>query len=234
MSKSGRKKNKKIRAKVVASRLEHQAQRERTKVAREVNKLQQLAAAGDINPHLQPVIQQVELLRQGHNSCIEAFNSNFASYGNAIQHMDTGLGAIMLVLDDLVAGGAENVTRRADSLEHGQGVYWEAYIALHLKKVAEKIEASKLQLTTPEPNGSDAGDVIFGGNTSHEAQPELSSAEDRGPSDRGEGERAGGDAQDPLPADASAGGDHAYDQRHESVARPGRAELRQPPNEVAT
>lgn len=176
MSRNGQKRtNRKLRSSVVAKRLESQVRKERTKVAKEITKLQQLAA-GDHDPHIQQLNANIQELLKGHNAAVSGFNQNFLAYSKAIQHIDVRIGALMLVIDDLVKGGVADVTRK----EEGGGVHWEAYIKHHINKLKEQLEAQAAQQAAEAPTDDESalaqpGDVVFGGDD-HEVQPEQPSA----------------------------------------------------------
>lgn len=100
------------------------------------------------------------------------------------QHLDARVGAQFLVLDDLIKGGFDNVTRvndlpgNAPERALGPGINWEAYIKFHLQKAKEAMEALTAQerqqilitpedADAPEPTESEGMDVIFGGDQEH-------------------------------------------------------------------
>lgn len=162
--------------------LARQQAKERVKVAEHIHKLQQLDA-GDKNPHLQELKQQLQLVVNGHNDLVNAYNSNWAGFGNSIQHLDSRVGAIALVLDDLMRGGLENVSKlssiEAPTPDHPTvgGVHWPGYIKMYLKQVEAELALLKEQhssaapqaepfdpLITPTPEELEhSGDVVFGG-----------------------------------------------------------------------
>lgn len=167
--------------------LARQQAKERAKVAQEIHKLQQLDA-GDKNPHVQEVKQQLALVVKGHNELVEAYNRNWQGFGQSIQHLDSRVGAMSLVLDDIVRGGIENVTKLSpvdlglhEAAEHPTvgGVHWPGYIKMYLKQVEAELallkdkHASEAQQTepfdpliTPEDDAdesADYSDVTFGG-----------------------------------------------------------------------
>lgn len=182
MSRNG--KNRKPRPRQVQKALLRQQEKERARVAGHVLKLQQLQA-GDQSPHIQQINKQLELLVRGHNELAEAYNKNWQGFANSIQHLDSRVGAIMLVLDDIARGGLEEVTKLdAEALglhkgaEHPQlgGVHWPGYIHTYLKKVEAELEQYKKQaeaaqtvqfdpLITPPTveDEPDTDDVVFGG-----------------------------------------------------------------------
>ena len=184
MSRNGQKRsNRKLRSSVVAKRLEKLAKKERTEVAKEVTKLQQLAA-GDADPHIQQLYRQFKELLDGHNHAVTGFNQNFQAYSKAIQHLDARLSALMMVVDDLVSGGVDNVTRLVDDEKEGGslgGVHWEAYIRLHISKIKEQLAAQQAQAAAATESAEEEtplarpGDHIFGGDD-HEIQPEQPGA----------------------------------------------------------
>ena len=157
MSKNGRspQKNKKLRAKVVAKKLERQSVKERVKVAKEIHKLQQASQSTQ-----QKLIDEI-------NSAFSQVNRSLQSFGAAIQHIDARQGAIMLVVSDLVLRGAADVTLTEDRT----AVHWEAYIKHYIDNVRKDLElradAAKLQeqLATPEVPAEEPThiDVVFGG-----------------------------------------------------------------------
>lgn len=195
MSKSGTSQNRgqkrQLRQKVVAGKLKRQSDKERTKVAKELHKLQQLGA-GDLNPHIQQLRLESKNTRDGLNNLIQAFNTNFQSYGGAMQHLDARLGALSLVVDDIVSSLAASgvalpeltvVQNEAKTLVH-----WEAYLKHYIDNVRAELLARAAAaaeaeqkvgatpggeepaildpLFTPEaPEESTHTDVVFGGDT---------------------------------------------------------------------
>lgn len=182
MSRNG--KNRKPRTKQVQKALQRQQEKERAKVAGHVLKLQQLQA-GDQSPHIQQINQQLDQLVKGHNELANAYNTNWTNFANSIQHLDARVGAMQLVLDDIVRTGIQEVTKLdAEALglhegaEHPQlgGVHWPGYIRTYLKKVEAELALLKQQgeqaqaapfdpLLTPEAPEAEAetDDVVFGG-----------------------------------------------------------------------
>lgn len=169
--------NGKVRAKVVARRLQRQTEKERAKVAKALHSLQQTKALAE-SPAGAELTQQLELLRQSHNQLVESHNALVKNYGNSLQHLDMRLGAVVLVIDDLVKGGAGNVTRAVDANSDSAepGVYWEAYIKHYLAKLKAEIDAARKEqaaaegspLITPAEEGStEETDVVFGGDQKH-------------------------------------------------------------------
>jgi hypothetical protein len=195
MSKSGTSQNRgqkrQLRQKVVADKLKRQSGKERTKVAKELHKLQQLGA-GDLNPHIQQLRLESKNTRDGLNGLIQAFNTNFQSYGGAMQQLDARLGAMALVVDDLVEclASAGTPLPELTVLKNEAGrtsVHWEAYIKHYIDNVRAELlmraEAAAKEeqvgaipggeepatldpLFTPEtPEESTHTDVVFGGDT---------------------------------------------------------------------
>jgi hypothetical protein len=179
MSKNGQQ-PRKIRAKVLKKKLERQQVRERAKVARHVASLQQLNDA-DQNPAILELRRQCEANRRGCNELINAFNKNFRTYTDAIQHMDARMGAMMLVINDLT-----ELLRLSDMLdetilttmevpsmgEQGAEVirrqpFWEGYISsyLNLLKVAadSKQNSAPLVESVADESDNDYADTTFGG-----------------------------------------------------------------------
>ena len=131
--------------------LERQQAKERAKVAQELLKLQQLDA-GDKNPHVQELKQQLALVVKGHNELVTAYNSAWQGFGQSIQHLDSRVGAMALVLDDLMRGGIDNVTKLSavdlglhEAAEHPTvgGVHWPGYIKMYLKQVEAELATLK-------------------------------------------------------------------------------------------
>jgi hypothetical protein len=190
MSKSGTNQRRQLRPKVVANKLKRQSDKERTKVAREIHKLQQLGA-GDLNPHIQQLNLENKNTRDGLNNLIRAFNDNFQSYGAAMQQLDTRLGALTLVVDDIVSSLAlSGIALPELTVLQQEGktlVHWEAYLKHYIDNVRAELlaraEAAKVEqqvgaipggeepvtldpLFTPEtPEESTHTDVVFGGDT---------------------------------------------------------------------
>jgi len=169
----------------VKKALARQQEKERAKVATHIKRLQDLDA-GDKNPHIQQLNQQLQLVVKGHNELVEAYNANWQGFGNSIQHLDSRVGAISLILDDLVRGGVDNISKlsalEAPSLQHRSvgGVHWPGYIKMYLTQVNEELEELKAKhasaapqtepfdpLITPEGETESADDdVVFGGKDS--------------------------------------------------------------------
>lgn len=193
MSRNGRRT--KPRAAQVQKALARAQEKERAKVAVHINRLQQLEA-GDKNPHIQQLTEQMQRLVDGHNNLVAAYNTNWKNLTNSIQHLDSRVGAMALVLDDIVRGGIENVTKLSviespdGSPEHRSvgGVHWPGYIRMYLKQVEAELEMLKEQqqaeaeatqaaaapqaepfdplITPPEDQTED--DVVFGGKDEQE------------------------------------------------------------------
>jgi hypothetical protein len=180
MSKNGQQ-PRKIRAKVLKKKLQRQQVRERAKVARHVVNLQQLSDA-DQNPAILELRRQCEENRRGYNEIIGAFNKNFRTYTDAIQHMDARLGALMLVANDITevlrSRGLLDETILttvgvATKDENGVNVtrqqpFWEGYISsyVNLLKLAEKQskqDSTPLVESVPDESDSDYADTTFGG-----------------------------------------------------------------------
>ncbi len=181
MSKSGQMKRR-VRAKQVQKVLERKQEKERAAVAKHVHLLQQ-QQAGDQNPHIQQLSQQLEHLVKGHNDLVTAYNVNWKNFADSIRQLDARLGALALVVDDLVRGGVDNVTRLAaadvPTPDHEAigGVHWHAYIRLYVKKVEEDLARLKAQeaaaqeapsvdfdpLITPPAVDEDTDADVFGG-----------------------------------------------------------------------
>lgn len=164
--------------------LARQQAKERAKVAQEIHKLQQLDE-GDKNPHVQELKQQLSLVVKGHNELVTAYNNAWQGFGQSIQHLDSRVGAMALVLDDLVRGGIDNVSKlsplEAPTPEHPTvgGVHWPGYIKMYLTQVEAELAALKEShsseapqtapfdpLITPEGDvdeSADYSDVAFGG-----------------------------------------------------------------------
>lgn len=190
MSKSGTKPRRQLRQKVVANKLKRQSAKERTKVAREIHKLQQLGA-GDLNPHIQQLRLDGDATRKGLNHLIQAFNDNSRMYAEAVQHMDARLGALALAFDDLVASlAASGIALPELTTTEKDGktlVFWEAYFKHYTENIRTELQARAAAATagqtvsaipggeepvtldplfTPEtPEESTHTDVVFGGDT---------------------------------------------------------------------
>lgn len=180
MSRNGQQR-KSPRPKQVQKALARKQEKERVKVAGHIHHLQQLDA-GDKNPHIQELKQQVRLLVDGHNEFVTAYNNNVAGYGNALQHLDIRVGALCIVLDDIMRGGLDNVTRYTaiDTNNVADpsvgGVHWAGYMRMYVKKMEEDLAKLKAQqetaqvvpfdpLITPSTSEEteDGNDVVFGG-----------------------------------------------------------------------
>jgi hypothetical protein len=196
MSRNGQR-NKKPRAKLVQKALARQQEKERAKVAVHIKNLQDLDA-GDKNPHIQELKQQLQLVVNGHNDLVTAYNQNWHGFGASIQHLDSRVGAIALVLDDLMRGGLDNVSKLgpldAPSPDHPTvgGVHWAGYIKMYLNQVALELEEIKVQraaaeaaspvhfdplITPPEiQTEDDANDVVFGGKDNDDVEASTGQA----------------------------------------------------------
>lgn len=167
----------KLRAKVVASKLKRQSDKERKKVAREIVKIQQLGAEGT-NPQLEQLRLEGSSTRSSLNELIAAFNGNSQAYSGAFQHIDARIGAVMLVLDDLTASLTTSgvmlpeLTTKVDEPSGRTVVFWEAYIKHYIDNVRKELEARAAAasaappLYTPEAEQTESNnlDVVFGGN----------------------------------------------------------------------
>lgn len=188
MSRNGQRKR--PRPSQVKKVLARQQEKERAKVAVHINRLQQLNA-GDQNPHLQQLKEQLQLVVTGHNELVEAYNRNWQGFGNSIQHLDSRVGAIAMVLDDLVRGGIENISKlgplEASSSDHPTvgGVHWPGYIKMYVKQVEAELAELKAKhesaapqtqpfdpLITPEgeEESAEVDDVVFGGKDSNDVE----------------------------------------------------------------
>lgn len=191
MSRNGQRKRN-VRAKQVQKVLQRRQEKERHKVASHILNLQQLQA-GDQNPHIQQHAQQLELLIKAHNELATAYNKNWQNFSQSIQMLDTRVGAMMLVLDDIIRSGIEEVTKLdAEGLglqagaEHPQigGVHWPGYFHTYLKKIEAELALLKTQaeaaqavpfdplITPPEINEEEA-DVVFGGKDGSDGEAQL-------------------------------------------------------------
>lgn len=172
----------------VKKAMERQQEKERAKVALHIKKLQDLDE-GDKNPHIQELKEQLRLVVKGHNELVEAYNRNWQGFGNSIQHLDSRVGAIAMVLDDLVRGGIDNISKlgslEASSIDHPTvgGVHWPGYIKMYLKQVEEELAELKAKhsaapqtepfdpLITPEgEDQTESDDVVFGGKDSSDGE----------------------------------------------------------------
>lgn len=183
MSRNGQKNR--PRPSQVKKALARQQEKERAKVAVHIKKLQDLDA-GDKNPHMQELKQQLQLLVNGHNDLVNAYNQNWHSFGASIKHLDSRVGGIVLMLDDLIRGGVDNVSKLGpldlglhEAAEHPAlgGVHWPGYIKMYVNKVEAELAALKEKhaseapqvvpfdpLITPEGEESpEDADVVFGG-----------------------------------------------------------------------
>ena len=166
MSRSGKTQEKrKLRAKVVAKKMARQSSKERTKVAAELLKLQQLGVVST-RPDLS---QEVRATRDGLNNLIQGFNKNSTALANAIANLDARIGALMLVGDDMAALLPEEQTGvTLYATEDGtRKVHWEAYI----KHYVDNVRALAMRVNAPsvpeEPSEPQEDLIVFGGN--HEA-----------------------------------------------------------------
>lgn len=194
MSKNGQMKRR-VRAKQVQKLMARKQEKERAQVAKHVLNLQQ-QQAGDQNPHIQDINRQLAALVQGHNELVTAYNANWKNFSESIRQLDARLGALFLVLDDLVRGGVDNVTKftEADVSEPGHpavgGIHMHAYVRLYLKRAEEEFAALKAQaeaaqpppfdpLVTPPGTAEESeADYVFGGkedSTNGEAQLQAGS-----------------------------------------------------------
>jgi hypothetical protein len=188
MSRNGRNRPRPAQVKKALARAQD---KERARVAVHIDRLQQLQA-GDQNPHIQKIFQQINLLVEGHNSLATACNANWKGFGDSIQHLDARVGAIAQVLDDLVRGGIPNITTLS-ALESPDGkfdnpmvggVHWPGYIKMYIDRVTVELaelkarhqaqaEASQAGATeqtepfdpliTPNQEEAEPEDVVFGG-----------------------------------------------------------------------
>lgn len=191
MSKSGfnqtRSQRRQLRQRVVADKLKRQSDKERAKVAKELHKLQQLGAA-DLNPHIQQLSLENRQTREGLNRLIQAFNTNSRVYGGAMQQLDARIGALTLVVDDLVASlvaaGVSLPELTVVQQESRTLVHWEAYLKHYIDNVRAALLAQAEAATgvRPIPGGeepaiidplftpgtpeeSSSADVVFGGDS---------------------------------------------------------------------
>lgn len=151
MSRNGQRKM--PRAKQVQKALARAQEKERAKVAVHLDRLSKLNE-GDNDPHMQELRRQMQLLVDGHNNLVTAYNTNLQNFGNSIQHLDARVGAIFIVLDDIVKRGISDVTTLGpidlgihEGVEHPQlgGVHWAGYIRMYMKKVEEDLALLKQQ-----------------------------------------------------------------------------------------
>lgn len=192
MSRNGQRK--KPRPAQIQKALARRQEKERAKVAGHIKHLQDLDA-GDKNPHIQELKQQLALVIKGHNELVTAYNTNWRGFGASIQHLDSRVGAIALVLDDIVRGGVDNVTKLSavdlglhDAAQNPKvgGVHWPGYIKMYLDQVTAELAILKEQreqqgldapqtkpfdpLITPEEEPDDDNDVVFGGKDSSDGE----------------------------------------------------------------
>lgn len=171
MSRSGMKQEtRKLRAKTVAKKMQRKTGKERTKVAAEILKLQQLGAAST-NPGLEQLSQEARATREGLNNLIKGFNKNASAFANAAANLDARVGALMLVGDDLISllpADQEAVTTYVDD-EGKRKVHWEAYIKHYVDNVRALALRGKEAAEAAEVDSEDEDDnlTVFGGN--HEA-----------------------------------------------------------------
>lgn len=182
MSRNGRSRPRPAQVKKALARAQ---EKERAKVAVHLNRLQQLQE-GDQNPHIQKLVQQINLLVEGHNNLATACNANWKGFADSIQHLDARVGAIAQVLDDIVKGGIENVTRLS-AIESPDGnpenpmvggVHWPGYIKMYIDRVTTELAELKARqqaqaeseqaepfdpLITPKQEEAEPEDVVFGG-----------------------------------------------------------------------
>ncbi len=179
MSRNGKKAPRKA---VMEKALLRRQVKEREKVAEHVHRLQQLKA-GDESPHIQDLNRQMAALLKGHNELVTAFNGNIRGFADSIQHLDSRVGALAMVLDDLVRKGPEGIlTLPASDLKNAGpdhpavgGVHWPKYISMYLKQIEGELQqlrerqdaAKAVQLdpliTPPELVDEDEEPVVFGG-----------------------------------------------------------------------
>lgn len=185
-----KKNGKKVRPKVAQRVLQRQQEKERAKIAKEVDKLQQLNA-GDSNPHIQQLQSNLSELTKHHNELVDAFNSNNRNYNNQLQHLDMRLGAAYSVLQDMFDGNVQSRTMQVEGVDKTLRIDWPAYIENYLEtvraEVAKQLAAEKeaavqtapvevleeSPLITPlvdEPE-SDEPDTVFGGDHVQTQQP---------------------------------------------------------------
>lgn len=163
MSRNG-KNRKSPRAKQVQKAVQRQQEKERARVAGHLLKLSQLEG-GDKNPHIQQINQQLSQLADAHDNLATAYNNNWQGFANSLQLLDARVGAIMLVLDDIVRDGIQEVTKldaeglglhsAAQAPQLG-GVHWPGYIHTYVKKVeAELAKLKEAHAAAAPPEGSD-------------------------------------------------------------------------------
>jgi hypothetical protein len=126
----------------------------------------------------QQLKDQVELNRKEHGELVEAFNKNFRTYTDAFQHLDTRIGALMLVLNDIVEllhhshSLDENiltttVVKSAGSNssigEDRHQPHWEAYIKFYLKLIQASSADSTINSVDDSQDSQDYQEVVFGG-----------------------------------------------------------------------
>ncbi len=193
-----------VRKSRVNKSLQRQAAKERSRVAKEVVKLQALQS-GDRDPHVQELYQQLNALVTAHNDLVVGTNQNFALYNNSIQQLDARLGAAFSAVQDIVdslgQAGKNGVSSYTTSLRttvvavdgvESVRVDWPSYIKDHLDMVKAEMlrlqadkEAIESNLKTTEetlftpPTKADAESdedepTVFGGDHA-QAQQQLSS-----------------------------------------------------------
>lgn len=106
--------------------------------------------------------RQVALLTKGHNDLVEAYNARTKTFMESFQQLDLRVGAMQLVLDDMVQSSVTTIEKDGKKVVH-----WEAYQLYYQKLLSESLMAlkgasSEEKLITPEvPEASE--DVVFGG-----------------------------------------------------------------------
>lgn len=116
-------------------------------MAEHVHRLQQLAK-GDADPHIQQLRTQYTELVQGFNNYVEGYNHNIKVFTDTLAELDSKIGAIALVVDDLVKDGVAGVTRLTE-LDAGENteavgkVHWLAYITHYTQQVRAEVDRAK-------------------------------------------------------------------------------------------
>lgn len=178
MSKSG----KNVRAKVVQRNLARSQAKERSKIAKEVSKIQSLNA-GDKDPHIQQLYKNFQELLDGHNALVEAFNANVKGYNNQISHLDMRLGAAYSVIQDMYDGTAVTKVVQIEGTDKAR-IAWPVYIENYLDTVRKEMERLDVERAanqvavvpsaeaeesplftpvTPDEHDESKPDTVFGG-----------------------------------------------------------------------
>lgn len=145
MSKNGMRKQ--VRPAVVKKVMERQAEKERVKVAKAIQNL-----SLENNPLFKGLTADLTNLVQAFNGLAGTVNNNFSAQGQALQHIDFRVVALMMVLDDLVSGGTENVTKRvvADG-ERIEGVAWNSYFERYRQTILEQQALGQQHVAAQQP-----------------------------------------------------------------------------------